>query len=104
MATTAPYDIGELISSTPGVQGGKPCITGTRTTVRTIAVCHMQGMTPKKMLKEFPHLGLAEIYAALAYYHANKVEIESDLEVDARLGERMAAKYPNGVTGPIELP
>jgi hypothetical protein len=64
--------------------------------VRTVAVYHMQGMGAEEILDQFPHLDLPRIYAALAYYYANRAEIETDLEADRRLGEELAAKYPHG--------
>ena len=98
MTTKAPVNVGQLISSRPGVQGGRPCIAGTRMMVRTVAVQHMQGLNAEEILDEFPHLELGQVYAALAYYYANKDEIEADLEANRRLGEELAAKYPHGWT------
>ena len=37
------------------------------------------GMTPEEIVLEYPHLTLAQIHAALAYYHVNRDEIEADL-------------------------
>lgn len=36
-------------------------------------------MTPEEITLEYPHLALAQIHAALAYYHVNPEEIERDL-------------------------
>ena len=47
--------------------------------VQSIAIDYKAGMTPEKIAEEFPHLTLAQIYAGLAYYHANKDEIEADI-------------------------
>lgn len=87
-------DIGAMISRREGVQGGRPCITGTRVSVRGIAVRHQQGQLPEEMVEDWPHVTLAQIYAALAYYYANKAEIDADLEAEARLEEELAKKYP----------
>lgn len=62
-------DIGSLISQTPGVCGGRPCIAGTAVSVRRIAGWYKQGLTPEEIATEIPHLSLAQIHAALAYYH-----------------------------------
>jgi uncharacterized protein (DUF433 family) len=76
------FDIGSLIDSKPGVNGGRPCIAGTGTSVRCIAVYDMQGYSPEQIVEHKPYLTLAQIHAALAYYWANKAEIEADLEAD----------------------
>lgn len=73
-------DIGTLIVSDPKICGGRPCIEGSRITVRYIVLEYRAGMTPEEILEDKPHLSLAKIYAALAYYHANKVEIDADIE------------------------
>ena len=45
----------------------------------SIAIDYKAGMTPEKIAEEFPHLTLAQIYAGLAYYHANKDEVEAEI-------------------------
>ena len=35
--------------------------------------------SPEEIAENFEHLNLAQVHAALAYYHANREEIESDL-------------------------
>ena len=37
------------------------------------------GMTPEEIALEYPHLTLAHVHAALAYYHVNRDEIEADI-------------------------
>jgi uncharacterized protein (DUF433 family) len=96
MPTTV--DIGALIASNPEIHGGRPCLAGTRVRVQTIAVMAMQGLTSEQILDELPHLDLALIHAALAYYYANKQRIESDVEAEAQLGRELAAEYPYGWT------
>ncbi len=67
-------------------------------TVHAVAVRHMEGMSAEEILEEYPHLDLARIHAALAYYFANRERIEADLEADAKLYDELAAKYPHGWT------
>jgi hypothetical protein len=43
----------------------------------------------------FSHLTLAEVYAALTYYHANTVEVENDLLDRAAEAKRLEALYSN---------
>lgn len=98
MASTAPSDIGRLIHSRPDLHSGRPCLAGTGMTVHAVAVRYMMGMSAEEILEEVPDLDLARIYAALAYYFANKEQIEADLEADRRLGDELAWKYPHGWT------
>jgi len=37
------------------------------------------GLAPEDIALEYPHLTLAQVHAALAYYHANREEIEADI-------------------------
>ena len=94
MATRAPVNIGRLITCTPGVVGGEPCLARTRIPVKKIAVLHNEGMVPEEILAHWPELDLARIHAALAYYYANKQMIDDALESDRRLYEELAARYP----------
>jgi len=36
-------------------------------------------MTPEEIALEYPHLTLAQVHAALAYYHVDRDEIEAEL-------------------------
>ena len=38
------------------------------------------GLIPEEIARKFGHLSLAQVHAALAYYHANQGEIDADLE------------------------
>lgn len=86
-------DIGTLITSTPGVCGGRPRIAGRRISVQAIAVLYKQGMSPEDIAEELEFLTLAQIYAALAYYHANKDEIEAYLAEEKAEYDRLEAEY-----------
>ena len=72
-------EIGTLIDRDPAVRGGRPKIAGTGVTVSRIAGYYRLGMTPDEVPLEYPHLTLAQVHAALAYYHANREEIDSDI-------------------------
>jgi len=90
MSTTA-IDIGTLVVTTPETYGGRPRIAGTRISIAQIAVWHQQGMSPEAILEEISYLNLAQIYAALSYYHANRKEIEADLAAELAEYERLEA-------------
>jgi uncharacterized protein (DUF433 family) len=77
-------EIGSLISRRPDIRGGRPCIAGTGVSVRRIALWHNQGLIPEEIMRKFGHLSLAQVHAALAYYHANLAEIDADLEAEVQ--------------------
>jgi uncharacterized protein (DUF433 family) len=68
-----------MLTRTPGVCGGRICISGTRITVHRIATLYKQEQTGEEIARTYPHLSLGQVYTALAYYHTNREEIESEL-------------------------
>lgn len=62
--------------------GGRPRIAGTRTSVQCIAIDSQMGNSPEEIVAERPHLTLAQVHAALAYYWANKGQIDADIDAD----------------------
>ncbi len=68
------------ITSVPGVQGGEPCIRGTRTPVRSIVGHWRLGNSPEEIVVALPHLTLAQVYEAMSYYYDNQTEIEGLIE------------------------
>ena len=83
-------EIGALITRDPVLRGGRPIIAGTGVCVRTIAIESNRGLSPEEIAADRPPLSLAQVYAGLAFYHANKQEIDADIE-----GEEQA--YDDGV-------
>ena len=72
-------DIGSLIVRSDDIRGGRLRIAGTGVTVRRIVGWYRRGLTPEEITTEVPHLSLAQVYAALTYYHANREETEADI-------------------------
>jgi uncharacterized protein (DUF433 family) len=89
MVTT--IDIGTLIARIAELDNGRPVIAGTRTSVRRVAVLYKQGASAEEIAGRLSHLNLAQVYAALAYYHANRDEIETDLAEEDAEYFRLAA-------------
>ena len=73
------HDIGELIARDAHIRGGQPRIAGTGVTVQRIVRWYKLGLSPEEIADNFGHLALAQIHGALAYYHANREEIEADI-------------------------
>ena len=71
-----------LIAKNPEIHNGRPVIAGTGTTVRAIAIMVKQGYSPEQITGELP-VSLAQVYAALTYYHLHTEEIEADIRADS---------------------
>lgn len=84
-------DIGTLITRDPHLRSGIPIIAGTATSVQRIVVLYKQGNSAEEIAADLDHLTLAQVYAALTYYHANRAEIEADLATEQAEYERLAA-------------
>lgn len=91
--TTAGIDIGTLIARDADVCGDRPRIAGTRITVRRIATLWKQGLTPEEIADNWGYVTLAQVYAALAYYHANRDAIEQALQQDEEDYEHLYAEH-----------
>ncbi|HVC97749.1 MAG TPA: DUF433 domain-containing protein [Pirellulales bacterium] len=83
----------------PGFCGGKPHIIGHRIKVQHIAVWHERmGMTAEEIVVTYPTISLPAVFAALAYYHSHRAEIDADIRADATLVAEMKVK-----AGPSKL-
>ena len=72
----------DLIVSNPKMHGGRPVLAGTGTTVRAIAIMYKQSLTPEEITGQLP-LTLAQVFAALTYYHLHTDEMEADIRADS---------------------
>jgi len=72
----------ELIVRDPEMHSGRPTIAGTGVTVRAIAGLYKLGFNAEEIADEMS-LQLAQVYAALTYYHLHTDEIEADIKADS---------------------
>jgi uncharacterized protein (DUF433 family) len=86
-------DIGTMIVKTPETCGGRPRINGTRVSVQRIIGWYKMGFNAEEIASRIGHLDLGQIYAALAYYHVNKEEIETYLNQEKEEYERLSNEY-----------
>jgi uncharacterized protein (DUF433 family) len=82
-----------LLVSSPDVCGGRLRIEGTRITVNQIATLYKQGYTPEEIADQYSHLSFAQVYTALAYFHANKEEMEADLDAEKEEAIRLEREF-----------
>lgn len=69
-----------LITCTPGIRSGKPCITGTRISVGDVLEYLASGMSQEDILADFPDLRAKHIQAVLRYA-ADREKRLSDLTI-----------------------
>ena len=94
-------DVGlaDMIVKTPGTCGGKARIAGTRIKVKHVYIwVEQQGMTPAHVVAENPHITMAQVHAALAYYWSHSSEIKQEIEDEEKLVAELQAK-----AGPSKL-
>ena len=74
--------------------GGSPIIRGTRTSIANIAGYYLMGLTPEETQRELPHLSLAQIFDALAFYLDHRETINRELQKDKE--EIVSRDFPAG--------
>ena len=70
------------ITTNKAICSGSPIIKGTRTSVANIAGFYLMGMTAEEIQRELPHLSLAQVFDALAFYLDHREEIDRELRED----------------------
>lgn len=91
MATVT--EIGSLLTVDPTIRAGRPCIAGTAVSVHRIARWHSMGLIPEEIARKIGHISLAQVHAALAYYHSNQREIDADLKTEDIEADALAAQH-----------
>jgi len=85
------------IEVTLGTCGGRPRIAGHRIRVQDIVIWTEQGQSPDPIVADFPQLSLADVYAALTYYHDHRDEIDRQIRADDEFVERMRTESGPGI-------
>jgi uncharacterized protein (DUF433 family) len=68
-------------------------IAGSRIKVMHLVMgVQANGYTPQQLHEQFPHLKLAQIYAALTYYHDHKEEVDRQIEEATQLVDRLQSQ------------
>ena len=75
MTTSRPTTFPRIVRN-PEILSGEPTIRGTRISVRIIVLNYRCYRSIVPLLEAFPHLTADDIREALAYYEANRHEIE----------------------------
>ncbi len=85
--------IASLIEQDPSIRDGRPCLAGTGVTVHRVATWYKLGFAPEEIADRIGHVSLAQVHAALAYYHANQEQIESDIATDSAEADAFEQQY-----------
>ena len=93
MATAAAVEIGSLIEVDPDIREGRPCLAGTGVTVHRVVGWYKLGLTPEEIAERIGHLSMAQVHAALAYYHANQRQIDTDIAADEAEADRLERQH-----------
>ena len=79
------------------MRAGKACIEGTRVAVEDIVFYFHRGYSAARIQEEFAQLNLAQVYAALSYYHYRKDEIDASIEAKAGTTKSLERQWENYV-------
>ncbi len=90
---SATLEIGSLITSGPRIHRGRPIIANTGVTVARIVGWYQLGLSPEEIADELRHLSLAQVYAALAYYHGNREAMDADIAATEAEAEQLEAAH-----------
>ena len=74
----------ERIIRDPRICGGDPIVAGTRIPVHSIVIQWQLYHDVNRLMQAFPRLDAAAIQTALAFYEANRVEIDGLIEEHER--------------------
>ena len=85
----ATVDIGQLIVASPTIREGRPRIAGTGVTVQRIVGWYKLGLTPEEIADKIGNVDLAQVHAALAYYHANREQVEAAIAAEEAEDDRL---------------
>ena len=82
---------------------GRACIAGKTMRVSQIAIDAGAGETPEQIAAHYPHISLAQVCAALAYYYANRAEVDAEIEAaDAYVATLMQNYVPRVTRAELE--
>ena len=70
-------------------------LIGTRSKVMQIVMDTRNGYTPEEIQAHYPHLTIAQVHAALAYYYDHRAEVDQQIENDIRYAEESRRLNPN---------
>ncbi|MGE0601282.1 MAG: DUF433 domain-containing protein [Dehalococcoidia bacterium] len=92
---TQSVELSTLLVSKAGYRQGRPCLRGTGITVHNVAGYYRAGHTTEEFCADNPDLDPSLFFAAVAYYLANREQIDAELDADIELEKQLAAESPH---------
>ena len=81
------------IEASPDLARGRARIAGTRIRVQDIVAWTELGRSPDELVTAYPHITLADVYAALAHYHDHREEIDRQMREDEAFVEEFRTEF-----------
>lgn len=86
------------IKRSKNTSGGSPVIKGTRIRVIDIGIeFEYLGMSPDEIIRAHPHVSLAQVHAALAYFYKHIKEMREKIKKDESYTEKLRQKYTSKI-------
>lgn len=86
-------ELDSLLTHSPEVRRDRVRVAGTGITIHRIAVLTNLGHSPEEIVRKYKHLTLAGVHAALAYYHANREQVDAEIDADREEAARLEAEF-----------
>ena len=86
-------ELDSLLTHSLAVRHDRVRIAGTGITVHRVAVLSNLGHSPEEIVRKYKHLTLAGVHAALAYYHANREQVDAEIEADRDEAARLETEF-----------
>ncbi len=82
-----------LITSTPSIRGGRPCIAGTGLRVSDVVIATLYHQQTPDEIADGYGVSLAAVHAALSYYYDHKSDIDVDVRDQIATARRLKAEW-----------
>ena len=97
--------VGSHIDLRPNREGDlRAFVVGTRIRVQDIVSDHERhGLTPEEIVREYPHLSLAQVHAALAYYFDHRDDVRRQMKADEQYAREIEAEQESSRQRPGDM-
>jgi uncharacterized protein (DUF433 family) len=86
-------ELDSLLTHSSDLRHDRVRVAGTGITVHRIAVLSNLGHGPEEIVRKYKHLSLTGVHAALAYYHANREQVDAEIASDRDEAARLEVEF-----------